>query len=72
MSSELEYDLRDVLAYIRARVLESQQAYDSLAAGSTRTHDSIDSGSLRSQSSASFAPRTVRRDTTTRLVHIGR
>ena len=54
MSSELEYDLRDVLAYIRARVLESQQAYESLAAGSTHTHDSIDSGSLRSQSTASF------------------
>jgi len=53
MSSEFEYDLRDALAYIRARVLESQQEYDALVAGGTHTHENIDSGSLYSQSSTS-------------------
>lgn len=53
MSKEFEYDLSDALAYIRARVRESQQEYDALVADSTHTHDSIDSGSLHSQSSAS-------------------
>ena len=54
MSSELEYDLSDALAYIRARVRENQQEYDQLVAGSTQDHDSIDSGSLYSQYSTSM------------------